>query len=177
MEFSNQESYRVNKPYIFASFWKRVVAEIIDVIIFSFVNFILLGFYFFKDLSLNNVNYETLAASPDFIKFSILSTFINVFHFTLMESSRIQATAGKSIMKIVVANVDGEKLEFTQAFIRNLAKIFFSLLGFIPLFAPYSSTLGLMYIGSCLLVIWDINKQALHDKVSKTFVFEKNTNE
>lgn len=173
MEFQNKYPFEDNVNLEFASFWRRTIAEIIDVIIFSFVNFILLGFYFFKELSFNELTYETLATSPEFKKFTIVSTFINILHFTIMESSRFQATAGKSIMKITVGNEQGGRVEFPQILIRNLAKSFFSILGFIPFFYEYSGTLGLMYIGSCLMLIWDVQKQALHDKVAKTYVFER----
>ncbi|MFZ9955693.1 MAG: RDD family protein [Flavobacteriales bacterium] len=173
MENYSTDYFNENKKLEFASFWKRFVAEIIDAVIFSFVNFILLGFYFFKELSLEELTYETLSTSPEFKEFTLISAFINIFHFTLMESSRYQATLGKSLMKIKVGSELGERIEFGQALIRNLGKAFFSLLGFVPFFSPYSATLGLIYLFTCLMVIWDMNKQALHDKLSKTFVFVK----
>jgi uncharacterized RDD family membrane protein YckC len=173
MENYSTDYFNENKKLEFASFWKRFVAEVIDAIIFSFVNFILLGFYFFKELSLEELTYETLSISTEFREFTLISTFINIFHFTLMESSRHQATLGKSLMKIKVGNELGEKIEFGQAFIRNVGKAFFTLLGFVPFFSPYAGALGFIYMFTCLMVIWDLNKQALHDKLSKTFVFAK----
>ena len=176
MENYTSDYFNENKKLEFASFGKRVAAEIIDAIIFSFVNFILLGFYFFKELSLEELTYETLSTSPEFKEFTLISAFINIFHFTVMESSRYQATLGKSLMKIKVGNEWGEKIEFGQAFIRNLGKAFFTLLGFIPLFSPYAGTLGIIYMITCTRVIWDLNKQALHDKLSRTFVFVREEN-
>lgn len=75
----------------------------------------------------------------------------------LMTSSKYQATLGKMACGLKVVTEQGQKLSFANATGRYFAKI----LSAIILFIGY------------LMVIWDPRKQALHDKLAKTFVVYK----
>jgi uncharacterized RDD family membrane protein YckC len=75
----------------------------------------------------------------------------------LMTSSKYQATIGKMACGLKVITTDGKKLSFANSTGRYFAKF----LSAIILFIGY------------LMVIWDPKKQALHDKLAKTYVVYK----
>lgn len=78
-------------------------------------------------------------------------------YFSLMESSRHQATLGKMALGIKVVNADGGRLSFAHA----LGRWFTALLSYVTL-----------YIGF-LLAAFTGKKQALHDLVAGTFVVDR----
>jgi uncharacterized RDD family membrane protein YckC len=73
---------------------------------------------------------------------------------TLFESSRMRATPGKRLLRLVVTDEDGHRLSFGRAGVRNVAK--FLLAG------PF----GLAY----LMILASDRKQALHDRMAGTLV-------
>lgn len=82
------------------------------------------------------------------------------FHFLywpLFESSPLQATPGKMIFKLQVTDLDGKKISFGRALVRNIAKVL-SLLPF---------GFGFMMVGITL------RNQCLHDKIAKTLVLKR----
>lgn len=94
------------------------------------------------------------------LKNDIVAVFIPqlvaLLYFTLMESSSRQATLGKAKMKIKVVNENGERLSFLNALGRYLGK-------FLSLFL-----FGLGFF----MIPFSKKKQALHDKLAKTYVVE-----
>jgi uncharacterized RDD family membrane protein YckC len=81
---------------------------------------------------------------------------VSLLYFTIMESSSRQATFGKIRMKIKVVNKEGERLSFLNALGRHFGKLLsFLLIGLGFLIIPFSK-----------------KKQALHDKLTKTYVVE-----
>jgi uncharacterized RDD family membrane protein YckC len=94
-----------NGNFLYANFWDRAGAYIIDLLILIlpslFVNYIV-GFFG--------------------------SIIISWLYFSIMESSEQQATVGKKAMGLVVADMHGKKLSFARATGRHLAKIFAGLL-------------------------------------------------
>jgi uncharacterized RDD family membrane protein YckC len=68
-------------------------------------------------------------------------------------------TPGKMLFRLKIIKTSGDNVNFIDAFIRYLATI----LSQIILFAGY------------LMVIWDKRKQALHDKIAKTYVVIEET--
>lgn len=76
------------------------------------------------------------------------------FYFALMESSRRQATLGKMALGIEVSDTRGQRLNFSRALIRNLAK----------LLSMLSLLIGFMMAG------WTERKQALHDFIADAVV-------
>jgi len=75
-----------------------------------------------------------------------------------MESSERQATFGKSLMSLRVANTEGQRLSFGHATGRFFAKI---ISGMIPL--------GIGYI----MAAFTEKRQALHDMIAGTLVLHK----
>lgn len=154
----------------YAGFWLRLVALIIDGIIIGVVQ----SFIFVPILAALGLGFASSAdmmdlSDPDqaagFIAsitaliggYWILSLTIQVLYSTFMESSKLQATVGKLALGLKVTDLQGNKLDFVKALIRNLSKI----------------------ISNCTLLIGYImagfteKKQALHDMIASTLVVKK----
>lgn len=143
-----------------ASSGNRLIAYLLDILPMVGV----IGFIFYLITDLSNVFKQYLAhpGEPEFrapfieIRNQIrtISFLVWIIYCTFMEASSKQATWGKQIMKIKVADQNGDRLSVPLALLRNGAKIisfFFILLGFI-------------------WILFDRNKQGWHDKIAKTFV-------
>jgi uncharacterized RDD family membrane protein YckC len=154
----------------YAGFWLRFVAVIIDyIIIYCVQAFLIVPF-----LAIVGINFASNIANADTmsegeIAGSIISFVaalsglifllyvILILYYTLMESSKYQGTVGKMALGLKVTDLDGNKLDFGKAFIRNLCKL---ISGFI------------FYVGYIMAGFTD-KKQALHDMIASTLVVKK----
>ena len=99
--------------------------------------------------------------APLFLSFLFAMIFfvgLQWLYFAGMESSERQATFGKSLMSLRVANTEGQRLSFGHATGRFFAKI---ISGMIPL--------GIGYI----MAAFTEKRQALHDMIAGTLVLHK----
>jgi len=87
----------------------------------------------------------------------LLVTIIQVLYFTFMESSKMQATVGKMALGLKVTDLEGNKLDFTKALVRNLCRILSNIT---------------MLIGYIIAAFTE-KKQALHDMIAGTLVLKK----
>lgn len=154
-----------------AGFWLRFVAIIIDGIIIGVAqSFIFVPILAALGLGFAN-SVETMDMSdPDQAAgmmasvmammggYWILSLTIQVLYSTLMESSKLQATVGKLALGLKVTDLQGNKLDFVKALVRNLCKI----LSNFTLFIGY------------IMAGFTEKKQALHDMIASTLVLKKN---
>lgn len=86
----------------------------------------------------------------------VLGALVAWLYFSIMESSKYQASLGKLMFGIMVTDAHGERLTLGKAMLRA----FFKILG------PFS--------GPCFfLCLWTPKKQALHDILAKTLVMAK----
>lgn len=154
----------------YAGFWIRFVAIIIDGIIISIVRAFLvlpflamLGFSFatgFESFDPENMEdlipfLATVIAAGAAL--ALLSTIIWVLYGTFMEASKYQATVGKLAVGLIVTDLNGGKLDFSKALVRNLGKIlsnFIFLIGYI-------------------MAAFTEKKQGLHDIIAGTLVVQK----
>ncbi len=83
---------------------------------------------------------------------------IPVFYFTYFICNGGQ-TLGKSVMKIKVVDKNGNHIGYLKAFLRYLI---IQILSFFPLFLAF------------LLIVFDKEKQSLHDKIVGTYVVKEN---
>jgi uncharacterized RDD family membrane protein YckC len=154
----------------YAGFWKRLVAIIIDGIIIGIVQTFIfvpilgaLGFGFFNsqpDLSNPEEAAGMLGAMmAAFGAIWILSLVIQVLYYTFMESSKFQASVGKMALGIIVTDMNGAKLDFSKALIRNLCRII----------SNFTMLIGYIIAG------FTEKKQALHDIIAGTLVVNKNS--
>lgn len=133
----------------YAGFWRRFGAWIIDSTIIVGIGLLLyipitikLGFDNSKDIQ-------------DLIGFMI---FIGTWlYFSIMESSKLQATLGKMALRIKVTDLNGNRISFGRATLRYWAKILSGLI---------------LYIGY-LMTGWAKRKQALHDMIAGCLVVKE----
>jgi uncharacterized RDD family membrane protein YckC len=132
----------------YAGFWKRVLATILDVFIFSIPLVVLLGLLF---------GFAPEPGSTDSI-LSNLFSFLAAFVYKVgMESSTKQATIGKLIMGIKVTDVDGHRISVLRA----TGRYFATILSAIILLIGY------------IMAAFTAKKQCLHDKIASTLVVSK----
>lgn len=88
---------------------------------------------------------------------SLLKLVFHLCYWPLFESSAWKATPGKRICRLYVTDLEGSRISFVRAFVRNTAKVL-SLL-----------TFGLGF----LMIFITLRNQCLHDKIAKTVVLRK----
>jgi uncharacterized RDD family membrane protein YckC len=130
---------------IYAGFWRRVAAVIIDGLILAIV-----------EVPLNiGVAPDAWSQSPSRASTAYtISTLISWLYYSLMESSARQATVGKMALGIMVTDTDGHRITFGRATGRYFAKILSGLI------------LGIGF----LMAAFTQKKQALHDILASTLV-------
>jgi uncharacterized RDD family membrane protein YckC len=126
-----------DEPIVFAGFWERFAASLIDGLI----------------LIIPNLFLQYIAGSTGIL----LTIVVAWLYAALQESGPSQATIGKKAMGIKVMTVDGNPLNFGQATGRHFGKLISSLI------------LGIGYF----MMLWDNNKQTLHDKMAGALVVKK----
>lgn len=98
---------------------------------------------------------ELLMATPlGFLSQIALYVALPWLYFSLMESSALQATFGKSYCGLIVCDLDGKRIGFIQATIRYFAKILSG---------------ALLLIGY-LMILFTKRARGLHDVLAKTLV-------
>lgn len=141
----------------YASFWKRLIAAVIDGLILS-VAFSL----FFSMLSANGgVSFNFFLGSP-FLTYSggenlagnLLRIGLSLTYYVLL-TWQSGSTLGKRLMKIKVVAENGNKATFTTVLLREVVGKFVSTI-----------VIGIGY----LWVLFDAKKQGWHDKIAKTIV-------
>jgi uncharacterized RDD family membrane protein YckC len=154
----------------YAGFWIRFVAWIIDAIILSALQFIavmpvlgLLGIgaaSSMQDFDPSN-EAEAISMMGQIMAFAGVAQFIflgiQTLYYAFMESSNYQASIGKMVLGVKVTDINGAKLDFAKAFIRNISKIISSFI---------------LFIGYIMAGFTD-KKQALHDMIAGTLVVKK----
>ncbi len=150
-----------NKVYDYFDFphsdiFSRIIASLIDWLVLGILCTILIVIFDIK-LTDENVVLETsiftLVRHPLFY-------IVTLLYFTLMESSKKQATIGKLSQKIIVTDLNGGRITILKAFVRNISK-FISALPFLMGF---------------IMAEFTKNKQALHDLIAKTLIIKLNNN-
>jgi uncharacterized RDD family membrane protein YckC/ribosomal protein L40E len=92
------------------------------------------------------------------VGFGVVFSFaINWIYFTWFESSKYQATLGKKIMGLIVADQDGKRIYFGQANFRYWGKILSTLILF----------------GGFWMMAFFKNKRTLHDLLAGTMVLKQ----
>ena len=160
--------YAVTPGLVYAGFWLRFVAYIIDGLILGvFVGLIILilafttGFAAFlrtlpKDMSGFGFDQWTL-----FVALSVLFAAVlagSWLYYACMESSRFQGTLGKMALGLVVTDLQAQPVSFGRASGRFFAKL---ITGLIPLCLGY------------IMAGFTAKKQALHDMIASCLVLRK----
>jgi uncharacterized RDD family membrane protein YckC len=154
----------------YAGFWLRFAAYVIDYIIiyvvqsFVFIPVLgVLGISFASKMdSMDNMSdAESMGMAMGFAAVmaatALLTTIIAILYWSIMESSKYQATVGKMALGLKVSDVDGQNLDFVKSLIRNVCKIISGMI------------LGIGYI----MAGFTERKQGLHDIIAGTLVVKK----
>ncbi len=155
----NQASDSV-KP-IYAGFWIRALAVMLDSIFLLPIMMIVAYFFGHNQINVSSINVNTSHVSTAFNSISVnnienhLTFLAAIIYSALLVSSGSQATWGKRIVGIYIANEDGSKLSTLKAAMRYMATLLSAL------------TFGLGFI----LAACNKEKAALHDFICKTRVF------
>jgi uncharacterized RDD family membrane protein YckC len=134
---------------VYAGFWKRVAAFVIDGVV-TYIAFFIIGFLYgigfgFTASMISFPDKDALAAMTSHMIW--LSFALSWIYYAAMESSPLQATIGKTALGIKVADLRGNRVSFGKATGRHFGKIVSAL------------TLGVGYI----MAAFTARKQALHD--------------
>ena len=97
-------------------------------------------------------NFWKIVLIYSLVKLSVVTTY-----FAAQECGARQATVGKRIFGLKVGDFEGKRISFGRAILRTLCK--------------YIS--GQILLIGYLMAFFTKNRQALHDVLAGTFVFEK----
>lgn len=147
----------------YAGFWKRFVAAVIDGVLLSVVNFVIL-IPFLGIIGLSGMMEDPEAAEGLMIAamgtyfLSMVVMFVaGWLYYALMESSSKSGTLGKMALGIVVTDMSGNRISFGKATGRYFGKIVSAMI---------------IYIGFIMAGFTE-KKQALHDMMAGCLVKNK----
>jgi uncharacterized RDD family membrane protein YckC len=135
----------MNGTSMYAGFWRRVAAVILDGIVLGIVT-VPLNLAFGDGTGSDSMTYSPAGQS--------ISTALGWLYYALMESSAKQATLGKMALGIMVTDLEGRRIGFGKATGRYFAKILSALI---------------LLIGF-IMVAFTARKQGLHDILAGTLV-------
>jgi len=155
--FSQQKPsiFEEDLPPVYASFWVRVVAFLIDVLILSIPHF-LLNRLTGHDRS-DGFFMRTGSFGYAYTDWNFTTIVFDWLYFSLQESSPAAATLGKRALGLAVIREEGGRISFGQATGRYFGRILSTIILFIGL----------------LMVLWTDRRQGLHDKMAGTIVVRK----
>ena len=143
-----QDSFET--PPIYAGFWLRFAAYIIDAIMmYVILTIFMLSLGMHSILFIDDFSFSGL----QIVVFTVLYLAI-LLYFPIMESSKWQATLGKRAVNIKVTDLDGNRIGFGRAIGRFFGKIL-------------SATI--LYVGFIMAGFTE-KKQGLHDMIAGTLV-------
>jgi uncharacterized RDD family membrane protein YckC len=142
----------------FAGFWLRAVAYLFDTVLISLVFSLIASFYPSTFIKFPDAASTLLTSLPQLtpIAFAITIT-ATWFYYTMFEASAWQATPGKRVLRLYVADLNGQRVTFARAAARNFAKIISSLTFLVGYFVAGFTE----------------KKQTLHDILSSCLVLRR----
>jgi len=142
---------------VYAGFWLRAVAFMIDNLILGFAFAIVMASDVPLFLNIPSLNALKIGQFPPVTKLGIFVMYLMMWlYFTFFEASSWQATPGKRILRLYVADLNGRPLTLARAALRNVARIIS----------------GVLLIGY-LIAGFTEKKQALHDIVAGCLVLRR----
>ena len=146
---------------IYAGFFRRAVALILDMLIVSIPTTLIFGpMLAVETLSLGGVDPNNLSAvqagvlGVTFFSWQLVSFVLTWLYFAFFESSKKQSTWGKRLLGIKVVGIDGKRISFARATGRFFAKMLSYIISYI----------GFIMAG------FTSRKRALHDMIAETYV-------
>jgi uncharacterized RDD family membrane protein YckC len=142
---------------VFAGFWLRAIACFIDTILIATIFLLVASLFPSTFAKLLPPAPTSLMDIPQPAPLVIaLLVALGCLYYTLFEGSGWQATPGKRIMNLYVTDLNGQRITFGRALIRNLAR----------------QISGVFFIGY-LIAGFTERKQALHDILARCLVLRR----
>jgi uncharacterized RDD family membrane protein YckC len=138
----------------YGGFWIRVGAKVIDGIIITIVDVIIIFLFGLVMRQLISMEQETIAVASVMLQ-NILLWVLSLAYVTYF-LGKYGATPGKMACGLKVVRPDGEKISYARACGRALAEILSAMI---------------LYIGY-IMVAFDEEKRALHDRICDTRVIK-----
>ena len=139
------------RAIIYAGFWKRFAASVIDSIITTIGSFAILFTYSIFMLA------GGMQESTVLVMVYILGLIIGWLYFALMESSPKQGTLGKMFLEIKVTDLNGSRIDFGKATGRYFGKF-----------------ISLIFLGiGFIMVAFTKKQQGLHDMLADCLVVNR----
>ncbi len=143
---------------VFAGFWLRAIAYLFDTILISLAFGLIASLYPSTFIKFPDAATTSLASLPQLTPIAFAITLTATWlYYTMFEASSWQATPGKRVMRIYVADLHGQRLTLARAAARNLAKIVSSL----------------TFLVGYLIAGFTEKKQALHDILASCLVLRR----
>lgn len=142
---------------VYAGFWIRVGAQLIDGLILGSCYCVLMVIYYILFANSITSNDEAVAdaAAYKVTMINLAVTFIgNGIYYFGFNSSKYMGTPGKMAVGIAIVNTNGTRISLLKAIGRGFAK----------LLSAYSLLIGYFMIG------WTTQKTGLHDLICSTRV-------
>jgi uncharacterized RDD family membrane protein YckC len=133
-----------------AGFWLRAGAYLID----SFLLAMVLMLVWMPKLLHGEISPEKLAVDPEL---AVAGIFLGWIYYALLESSKWQATLGKRAFRLKVTDLEGNRISFGRASLRQLSKIIS----------------GLLFYAGYVMAGLTPRKQGLHDMIAGCLVLRQ----
>jgi uncharacterized RDD family membrane protein YckC len=159
-----------------ANLKRRFLALGIDLVLYTIVFYLMIGTIDYVDQELRKARNTPYSQVSGFVVFAIAVAILWLYH-AIMESSRFQATLGKILIGVKLSGNQGNRVTFSQATIRVLAKF-----GLPALLIGFTALIHLPFLTAivALLMLWLIRsagvnpqKQGFHDLAAGTIVLDK----
>lgn len=149
----------IRRSAIFGGFWIRGLAYLLDWLLVAILSVVLI---FAPLVALGAVPADAsyswfVAFNRQTIAIRLLVFMLSWLYFATLESSPWQATLAKRVFGLIVTDLQGRRITFTQASWRYLAKLVF----------------GTIFYFGFLFAAFTLRKQALHDLLGKTLVLKR----
>lgn len=136
----------VAPPVVYAGFWLRFLAYLIDWILLNIVGFFI-----------GMVCGALLPKEPAQIVAVLIAISVNWLYFATLESSEWQATLGKRALNLAVTDLNGQRISFARATGRFFGKVLS----------------GCALFGGFIMIAFTEQKQGLHDMLADTLVIRR----
>jgi uncharacterized RDD family membrane protein YckC len=138
-----------------ANFGWRLLAYIIDYVILILLAAIIGGLVGVLE-SLTSIYINSDNENEIWIT-RLIGVIMFILYHSGFESTKIQGSIGKALCKLIVVDINGRRIKFGRALVRNLSKILS----------------GLFFGFGFFNILWSTLKQGWHDELAKTYIVRK----
>ena len=158
----------------YAGFWRRVGAALADGVILAVP--LAVGTYFLFPAQVLSRSQNPPEATASYLLFLVVYLAVVVAYMAGMESSALQATLGKRVLKIQVTDLERQRISFLRAVKRGWfywLPVALSLIDVLAQFMVFQAIAALFAIVSCAAVAFTERRQALHDITAGCLVLHR----